>query len=70
MLEDTGDIWSVPASGGPVRIAFAGPRIDSCDTSLAMWSDARGLFWLRGIGPFGAPGQRLYFMPWSTLASR
>jgi hypothetical protein len=70
MLSETGDIWSVPKAGGTAKVALAGPRIEPCDNSLGLWADARGLYWLRGHRLFGAPGQRLYFMPWSALQPR
>jgi hypothetical protein len=69
MLTESGDIWSVPKAGGNARVILVGPRIEPCDESLAMWADARGLFWLRGKR-FFSTGDRLYFAPWSVFEGR
>jgi hypothetical protein len=69
MLRESGDLWSVPKTGGVAKVVLTGPRIEPCDESLGMWADARGLFWLRG-NRFFSKGDRLYFLPWSALANR
>jgi hypothetical protein len=67
MLSESGDIWSVPKLGGPLKQVLAnGPRIDPCDESLRLWADDRGLFWQRGKR-FLSEGDRIYFLPWSAI---
>ncbi|MDX2094263.1 MAG: hypothetical protein SFX73_40905 [Kofleriaceae bacterium] len=73
MLRETSDVYRVPKAGGfPTVVVKDGPRTSQCDESIRMWSDARGLFWLRGSGMSlfkkGAP-TALYFLPWSAITS-
>ena len=66
MRSESADIWAVPKAGGNVRVVVAnGPCTEPCDTSLGLWTDERGLFWLRGKEL--VEGERLYFLPWSAI---
>lgn len=68
MLEETGDIWAVPKSGGTPKIVVHKEREGDCDASLGLWATDRGLYWLRGASIELVPvAQRLYFLPWADV---
>lgn len=71
MLDQSGDIWSMPKAGGEPRVVVVGDPYDPerGEGSLELWSHPCGLFWLHGNSAPGIP-KTLRFVSWSALAPR
>jgi hypothetical protein len=67
--QESGAIWSVPATGGAVRAVVTANTAPGqpCLHALGLWADDRGLFLWYGLEFLGGA---LYVVPWATVRAR